>query len=240
MRSNSTAGRSRKGPPEAVSQIWATSPGAPPRRHWWMALCSESMGSSGMPRSRAAARRRSPAATRHSLLARPTIFAGEDGGVGGFEAGDADDGGDDEVGGGEGGDADGAGCAVDDLGGGVARRRGGGWKGWRRALRWRRRELRGASAGPGRRRGRGWSRRRGRRGESARGRFHRWKGWTGRWSRWSPGSRFFFTGDIVAEWGAWDGRDCCRAGRSGGVGERYSGSQKCRSFAALRNDDQGE
>ena len=45
-------------------------------------------------------------------------FSGADGGVGGFESGDADDGGDDEIGVGMGGDADGAGGAVDDFGGG--------------------------------------------------------------------------------------------------------------------------
>ena len=47
-------------------------------------------------------------------------FAGEDGGVGGFEAGYAYDGGDYEVDGGEGGYADRAGRAVDDLDAGDA------------------------------------------------------------------------------------------------------------------------
>ncbi len=42
-------------------------------------------------------------------------LAGLDGGVGGFEAGDADDGGDDEVDVGVGGDGDGSGGAVDDF-----------------------------------------------------------------------------------------------------------------------------
>jgi hypothetical protein len=42
-------------------------------------------------------------------------LAGEDGGVGGFEAGNADDGGNDEAGGGKGGYADGAGGAVRDF-----------------------------------------------------------------------------------------------------------------------------
>ena len=42
-------------------------------------------------------------------------FAGADCGVGGFETGYADDGGDDEVDFGEGGDADGAGGAVEDF-----------------------------------------------------------------------------------------------------------------------------
>ena len=49
------------------------------------------------------------------LVGEADRFAGEDGGVGGFKAGDADDGGDDEVGFGEGGDADRAGGAVDDF-----------------------------------------------------------------------------------------------------------------------------
>ena len=42
-------------------------------------------------------------------------LAGADGGVGGFQAGYADDGGDDEVDLGKGRDADGAGGAVDEL-----------------------------------------------------------------------------------------------------------------------------
>ncbi len=49
------------------------------------------------------------------LVSEADGFAAEDGGVGGFEAGDADDGGDDEVGVGMGGYADRAGCAVDDF-----------------------------------------------------------------------------------------------------------------------------
>ena len=55
-------------------------------------------------------------------------FAGADGGVGGFEAGDADDGGDDEVDLGQGGDADGAGGAVDDFDVGEAGLAEAGWR----------------------------------------------------------------------------------------------------------------
>ena len=51
-----------------------TSACAPTRRHWCTALCSLSMGRIGTLRSRAAAVRISPAATMHSLLARPTGF----------------------------------------------------------------------------------------------------------------------------------------------------------------------
>ena len=68
-------------------------------------------------------------------------LAGADGGVGGFEAGDADDGGDDEVDFGQGGDADGAGGAVDDFDVGDAGGLRGGWRAWRRVLRWRGRRL---------------------------------------------------------------------------------------------------
>ena len=74
MCSNSAAGVERKGPPDAVSQICLTSEGLPPRRHWWTALCSESMGSSATLCLRAAARMSSPAATRHSLFARPIVL----------------------------------------------------------------------------------------------------------------------------------------------------------------------
>ena len=49
-----------------------TSACAPTRMHWCTALCSLSMGRIGTLRSRAAAVRISPAATMHSLLARPT------------------------------------------------------------------------------------------------------------------------------------------------------------------------
>ena len=72
MASNWSSGSCRNGPPEAVSQMVFTSACAPTRRHWCTALCSLSMGRMGTLRSRAAAVRISPAATMHSLLARPT------------------------------------------------------------------------------------------------------------------------------------------------------------------------
>ena len=74
MELNSERGVFRNGPPEAVSQMRSTSSMRPPRRHWWTALCSLSMGSSGLPCRRASAVINSPAATRHSLLATPTVF----------------------------------------------------------------------------------------------------------------------------------------------------------------------
>ena len=74
-------------------------------------------------------------------------FAGEDGGVGGFEAGDADDGGDDEVGIGEGGAGYGAFGAVDDFDPVPAAVEAGGEG--RRALRWPGRRASDASEGPG-------------------------------------------------------------------------------------------
>ena len=67
----SSAGRPRNGPPLAVSTSRATSPRAPPRRHWASAECSESTGTS-CPGA-AAARTRSPPATSDSLLARATV-----------------------------------------------------------------------------------------------------------------------------------------------------------------------
>ena len=48
--------------------------GVPPRMHWWTALCSESMGRRATLCSWAAAMMSSPAATRHSLLARPMVL----------------------------------------------------------------------------------------------------------------------------------------------------------------------
>ena len=72
MPANWSSGGWRNGPPEAVSQMVLTSLCAPTRRHWCTALCSLSMGRMGTLRSRAAAVRISPAATMHSLLARPT------------------------------------------------------------------------------------------------------------------------------------------------------------------------
>ena len=71
MPAKSAKGVFRNGPPEAVSQMVFTSVCAPTRMHWCTALCSLSIGRIGTLRSRAAAVRISPAATMHSLLARP-------------------------------------------------------------------------------------------------------------------------------------------------------------------------
>ena len=89
-------------------------------------------------------------------------LAGADGGVGGFEAGYADDGGDDEVDFGQGGDADGAGGAVDDFDAGDAGGLEAGGEGRRPVLRWPARRPWGASGGIGQRLRRGCGRRRGR------------------------------------------------------------------------------
>ncbi len=64
----------RNGPPDAVSQMRSTSSIRPPRRHWWTALCSLSIGSRGLPCLRASAVINSPAATRH--FARPHCLVG--------------------------------------------------------------------------------------------------------------------------------------------------------------------
>ena len=64
-------------------------------------------------------------------------LSGADCGVGGFEAGYSDDGGDYEVDFGEGGDVDGAGGAVDDFDAGDACGFEAGYEGCRRVLRWR-------------------------------------------------------------------------------------------------------
>src|SRR5215203_1077543 len=68
---SSAALRPRKGPPLAVSTSRATSPRAPPRRHWASAECSESTGTSWP--GAAAAVTRSPPATSDSLLASATV-----------------------------------------------------------------------------------------------------------------------------------------------------------------------
>ena len=64
-------------------------------------------------------------------------FAGADGFVGGFQAGDADDGADYEIDFGMGGDADGAGGAVDDFDVAEALRLSGACGGYRRRVLWR-------------------------------------------------------------------------------------------------------
>ena len=50
------------------------SPGRPARKHWWMALCSLSTGSSSTPDAAAAAMTNSPAATRTSLFESATCL----------------------------------------------------------------------------------------------------------------------------------------------------------------------
>ena len=68
--------RPRNGPPDAVRMIRASPLPAPPvasrvasGRHWKIALCSLSIGTTVAPPSRAAAMSNSPASTRDSLLA---------------------------------------------------------------------------------------------------------------------------------------------------------------------------
>ena len=108
MEANCSSGSWRNGPPEAVSQMVLTSACAPTRMHWWTALCSLSMGRMGTLRSRAA-RGEDFAGGHHALLVgQADRLAGQDGGVGGFKTGHADDGGDDEVGFGQRGAGDGA------------------------------------------------------------------------------------------------------------------------------------
>ena len=63
----------RSGPPLAVSVIRRTSAGSLPARHWKIALCSESTGSSVAPCRATAAVITSPAETSASLLASATI-----------------------------------------------------------------------------------------------------------------------------------------------------------------------
>src|SRR5579885_625682 len=68
--SNSSLGSSRKGPPDAVKIIRLSPARARPSRHWKIALCSLSTGSSRTPRSRTARVTSSPAITSTSLLAK--------------------------------------------------------------------------------------------------------------------------------------------------------------------------
>ena len=72
--SSASRGVSRNGPPEAVSSTRLTPGGATPARapcgrHWKMALCSLSIGSSVAPERLTAASSSGPAMTRDSLLA---------------------------------------------------------------------------------------------------------------------------------------------------------------------------
>ena len=68
--------RSRNGPPEAVSTSRRASPGAPARRAWWIALCSESTGTSSAPLFFASARMSSPATTSGLLVGEREALAG--------------------------------------------------------------------------------------------------------------------------------------------------------------------
>ena len=60
----------RKGPPEAVSNIFSTGLSPAPVKHWKMAECSESTGRIGTRYSSAKPMINSPATTRVSLLAK--------------------------------------------------------------------------------------------------------------------------------------------------------------------------
>ncbi len=80
-----------------------------------MALCSESMGRRTAAGLAGGVEDEVAGGDEAFFVGEADGFAGEDGGVGGFEAGYADDGRDDEVDVGEGGDADGAGGAVKDF-----------------------------------------------------------------------------------------------------------------------------
>ena len=73
-RAIASAGQSRNGPPEAVSRSRRTPAGrvpqrAPGGRHWKIALCSLSMGTSSAPPDSTARISRGPAVTADSLLA---------------------------------------------------------------------------------------------------------------------------------------------------------------------------
>ncbi len=63
----------RNGPPEAVRIIRATLASRLKSKTWNIALCSESTGSKVAPARATSLSINSPAQTRHSLLARPTI-----------------------------------------------------------------------------------------------------------------------------------------------------------------------
>ena len=72
--SSSSRERPRNGPPEAVSTIDSTVSRSRPSRHWKIAECSLSTGSSSPPPRRCAARASSPAATRLSLFASASVM----------------------------------------------------------------------------------------------------------------------------------------------------------------------
>ena len=84
-RAASSAGRSRNGPPDAVRISRRTSPRSRPCRHWWIALCSLSTGSTATPCRRAASITTAPAITRISLFASAIVLPAVDRGEHGVE-----------------------------------------------------------------------------------------------------------------------------------------------------------
>ena len=117
MFSKSASGVLRKGPPEAVSQIWRTSLGCAAAE---ALVDGVVLGVDGQKVHAAFAGGREDEVAGGDealLVGEADGLAGENCGVRGLESGDTDDGGDDEAGLGERGDADGSGSAVDDLGG---------------------------------------------------------------------------------------------------------------------------
>ena len=80
-----SAGQSRNGPPDAVSTSASTSPAPRPCRHWWMALCSLSTGSSGDAAARAAADHQLARHHQHFLVGERDGLSGLDGGQHGLE-----------------------------------------------------------------------------------------------------------------------------------------------------------
>ena len=115
MWSKSARGVLRKGPPEAVSQICLTSAGVPPRMALVDGVVLGVDGEEGYVVFAGGGDDELAGGYEALLVGEADGFAGADGGVGGFEAGYSDDGGDYEVDFGEGGDVDGAGGAVDDF-----------------------------------------------------------------------------------------------------------------------------
>ena len=117
MFSKSESGVLRKGPPEAVSQIWRTSLGCAAAE---ALVDGVVLGVDGQKVDAAFAgggEDEVAGGDEALLVGEADGFAGEDRSVRGLESGDTDDGGDDEAGLGERGDADGSRSAVDDLGG---------------------------------------------------------------------------------------------------------------------------
>ena len=115
MWSKSASGVLRNGPPEAVSQICLTSAALPPRMALVDGVVFGVDGKEGDVVLAGGVEDEIAGGYEALLVGEADGLAGADGGVGGFEAGDADDGGDDEVDFGQRGDADGAGGAVDDF-----------------------------------------------------------------------------------------------------------------------------